>query len=215
MSGRRDRPGTTSCCNGTRNGISGSRPRDTGLTAIRPLKQTFVLLPVVSDARAGPRSDQRPDARRCVAAGRERRGTVGHRRSLQAGSREDRGLHCSRHDCAAGLFPTSVLLSAGYTEPLELLLVVLFFIVLKQQHYLSAALFAGLAVADRSTGIVLLPVLVWEMWRMRPEAVSCGPCAMRRSRDIGPLAVHAPSLEPVRGSSYSWLGRQLTIGKPP
>jgi Gpi18-like mannosyltransferase len=64
-------------------------------------------------------------------------------------------------------FPASVLLSAGYTEPLELLLIVLFFLVLKQQRYLSAALFAGLAVADRSTGIVLLPVLLWEMWRNR------------------------------------------------
>jgi len=66
-------------------------------------------------------------------------------------------------------FPTSVLLSAGYTEPLELLLVVLFFLVLKKQRYLSAALLAGLAVADRSTGIVLLPVLLWEMWRNRDQ----------------------------------------------
>lgn len=64
-------------------------------------------------------------------------------------------------------FPTSVLLSAGYTESLELLLIVCFFLVLKQQRYLSAALLAGLAVADRSTGIVLLPVLLWEMWRHR------------------------------------------------
>jgi Gpi18-like mannosyltransferase len=66
-------------------------------------------------------------------------------------------------------FPASVLLSAGYTEPLELLLIVVFFLVLKQQRYLSAALFAGLAVADRSTGIVLLPVLLWEMWRNRDQ----------------------------------------------
>ena len=66
-------------------------------------------------------------------------------------------------------FPTSVLLSAGYTEPLELLLLVCFFLVLKQQRYLLAALLAGLAVADRSTGIVLLPVLLWEMWRNRDQ----------------------------------------------
>jgi Gpi18-like mannosyltransferase len=66
-------------------------------------------------------------------------------------------------------FPISVLLSAGYTEPLELLLIVLFFLVLKQKFYLSAALLAGLAVADRSTGIVLLPVLLWEMWRNRDQ----------------------------------------------
>ena len=66
-------------------------------------------------------------------------------------------------------FPVSVLLSAGYTEPLELFLIVLFFLVLKQQRYLLAAMFAGLAVADRSTGIVLLPVLLWEMWRNRDQ----------------------------------------------
>ena len=64
-------------------------------------------------------------------------------------------------------FPASVLLSAGYTEALELLLIVGFFLVLKQQRYLSAALLAGLAVANRSTGIVLLPVLLWEMWSNR------------------------------------------------
>ena len=61
-------------------------------------------------------------------------------------------------------FPTSVLLSAAYTEPLELLLIVWFFLALKRRHYLPAALLAGFAVAERSTGIVLLPVLLWEMW---------------------------------------------------
>jgi hypothetical protein len=66
-------------------------------------------------------------------------------------------------------FPTSVLLSAGYTESLELLLIVLFFLALKRKRYLSAALLAGLAVADRSTGIVLLPVLLWEMWLGRDQ----------------------------------------------
>ena len=66
-------------------------------------------------------------------------------------------------------FPTSVLLSAGYTEPLELLLTVSFFLALKRRQYLSAALLAGLAVADRSTGIVLLPVFLWEMWLNRDQ----------------------------------------------
>src|ERR1700694_3402196 len=61
-------------------------------------------------------------------------------------------------------FPTSVLLSAGYTEPLELLLIVSFFLVLKRKRYVVAALFAGLAIADRSTGILLSPILLWEMW---------------------------------------------------
>ena len=66
-------------------------------------------------------------------------------------------------------FPASVLLSAGYTEPLELLLTASFFLAVKRQQYLPAALFAGLAVADRSAGIVLLPVLLWEMWLNRDQ----------------------------------------------
>ncbi len=84
-------------------------------------------------------------------------------------------------------FPASVLLSAGYTEPLELLLIVLFFLVLKQQRYLSAALLAGLAVADRSTGIVLLPVLLWEMWRNRdrkPFLAVLLPCVLLATSGI-------------------------------
>jgi len=76
-------------------------------------------------------------------------------------------------------FPASVFLSAGYTESLELLLIVLFFLALKRHRYLLAALLAGLAVADRSTGIVLVPVLVWEMWLNRdhkpffPTVIPC------------------------------------------
>jgi len=66
-------------------------------------------------------------------------------------------------------FPTSVLFSAGYTESLELLLTVLFFLALKRKQYFSAALLAGLAVADRSAGIVLLPILLWEMWLNRDQ----------------------------------------------
>ena len=84
-------------------------------------------------------------------------------------------------------FPASVLLSAGYTEPLELLLIVLFFLVLKQQRYLSAALLAGLAVAERSTGIVLLPVLLWEMWRNRdrkPFLAVLLPCVLLATSGI-------------------------------
>jgi Mannosyltransferase (PIG-V) len=66
-------------------------------------------------------------------------------------------------------FPTAVLLSAGYTESLELLLIVWFFLALKRKRFVSAALLAGLAVADRSTGIVLLPVLLWELWLNRDQ----------------------------------------------
>jgi Gpi18-like mannosyltransferase len=78
-------------------------------------------------------------------------------------------------------FPASVLLSAGYTEPLALLLIVSFFLALNRKYYLSAALLAGLAVATRSTGIVLLPVLLWEMWlnrHQKPFLPALLPCVV-------------------------------------
>lgn len=78
-------------------------------------------------------------------------------------------------------FPASVVLSAGYTESLELLLIVSFFLVLKRKRYLPAALLAGLALADRSAGIVLLPVLLWEMWLNRhrkPVFPAIIPCVL-------------------------------------
>ncbi len=84
-------------------------------------------------------------------------------------------------------FPASVFLSAGYTESLELLLIVLFFLALKRESYLLAALFAGLAVAGRSTGIVLLPVLVREMWLNRdhkPFFPALIPCVLLATSGI-------------------------------
>jgi 4-amino-4-deoxy-L-arabinose transferase-like glycosyltransferase len=84
-------------------------------------------------------------------------------------------------------FPASVLLSAGYTEPLALLLIVSFFLALKRKYYFSAALLAGLAVATRSTGIVLLPVLLWEMWLNRnkkPFLPALLPCVVLATSGI-------------------------------
>ena len=86
-----------------------------------------------------------------------------------------------------GFFPASVLLSAGYTEPLALLLIVSFFLALKRKYYLSAALLAGLAIATRSTGIVLLPVLLWEIWRNRdkkPFLPALLPCVLLATSGI-------------------------------
>lgn len=62
-------------------------------------------------------------------------------------------------------FPTSLFLSAGYTESLTLLLILSFFLLLKREKYVLAAACAGLASATRSTGLVLLPVIIWELWR--------------------------------------------------
>ncbi len=64
-------------------------------------------------------------------------------------------------------FPASVFLSAGYTESLALLLMVAFFLGVTHERFLPAAVFAGLATATRSSGIVLLPALLWELWRCR------------------------------------------------
>jgi hypothetical protein len=64
-------------------------------------------------------------------------------------------------------FPASLFLSAGYTEPVALLLMVSFFLALARERFAAAALLAGLAVATRSCGIVLCPVLLWALWRGR------------------------------------------------
>ena len=62
-------------------------------------------------------------------------------------------------------FPGSLFLSAGYTEPLALLFILGCFVLLQQERYLLAAACAGLALATRSTAIVLMPVLLLEVWR--------------------------------------------------
>jgi hypothetical protein len=61
-------------------------------------------------------------------------------------------------------FPGSLFLSAGYTEPLALLLILGCFVLLRGRRYVLASACAGLAVATRSAGIVLVPVLLWELW---------------------------------------------------
>jgi Mannosyltransferase (PIG-V) len=64
-------------------------------------------------------------------------------------------------------FPASIFLSAGYTEPLALLLMISFFLAVARERFVAAAMFAGLASATRSSGVVLCPVLLWELWRCR------------------------------------------------
>jgi Gpi18-like mannosyltransferase len=82
-------------------------------------------------------------------------------------------------------FPTSIFLSAGYTESLALLLMVSFFLAIARERFLAAAVLAGLAVATRSAGVVLFPVLLWELWRCR------GP--RRFLIEAGPLSIVATS----------------------
>ena len=69
----------------------------------------------------------------------------------------------------------------------------MFFLALKRENYLSAALFAGLAVADRSTGVVLLPVLVSEMWRNRDHKAffpALIPCVLLATSGISMFMIY-------------------------
>jgi len=67
-------------------------------------------------------------------------------------------------------YPGSLFLSAGYSEPLALLLMLCCFALLNDRRYVLASACAGLAAATRSTGIVLTAVLLWELWlRFRTE----------------------------------------------
>jgi Gpi18-like mannosyltransferase len=66
---------------------------------------------------------------------------------------------------ALSFFPTSLFFSAGYTESLALLLIVSGFLLLKKKRYILASVFFSLTLATRPTSVVLLPALMWELWR--------------------------------------------------
>ena len=66
---------------------------------------------------------------------------------------------------ALSFFPATVFLSAGYTEALALLLMACFFVALRAERYLAAAMLAGLATATRSSGIALLAPLLFTLWQ--------------------------------------------------
>jgi hypothetical protein len=62
-------------------------------------------------------------------------------------------------------FPSSLFLSAGYTESLYLVFVLLSFILMSREKFASAAAMAGLSLGTRSIGIVMIPVILWEIGR--------------------------------------------------
>jgi hypothetical protein len=62
-------------------------------------------------------------------------------------------------------FPASMFFSAAYTESLAFLFIVCFFFYLIRGRFVVAACFAGLCFATRSTGLVLLAPLIWEIAR--------------------------------------------------
>jgi hypothetical protein len=64
--------------------------------------------------------------------------------------------------------PGSLFLSAGYSESLALTFVLASFLFLRRDRFALAAAMGGLALATRSTGIVMLPIVLWEIWRRGP-----------------------------------------------
>ena len=62
-------------------------------------------------------------------------------------------------------FPGSLFFSAAYTESLAFLFIVCFFLFLLRKRFFVAACFAGLCFATRSTALVLLAPLAWEIIR--------------------------------------------------
>jgi Gpi18-like mannosyltransferase len=65
-------------------------------------------------------------------------------------------------------FPSSLFLSAGYTEAIYLVFVLLSFIFMTRRKFVLAAVLAGLSLGTRSTGIVMIPTILWEMGRRSP-----------------------------------------------
>jgi hypothetical protein len=65
-------------------------------------------------------------------------------------------------------FPSSLYLSAGYTESLCLVFILLGLILLTRKKFVLAAVSAGLSLGARSTGIVMIPVILWETWSRVP-----------------------------------------------
>lgn len=61
--------------------------------------------------------------------------------------------------------PMSVFISAGYSEPLCLVFVLASWLCLNDKRFIAAAVMIALALASRSVGIVMIPVMLWEIGR--------------------------------------------------
>jgi len=67
------------------------------------------------------------------------------------------------------IFPTAFFFGSMYSESLFLLLVVSSFYLIKKKSYLSAAVIISLAVLTRSIGIIIIPALIWQLWRQHSQ----------------------------------------------
>jgi len=83
-------------------------------------------------------------------------------------------------------FPSSLFLSAGYSESLCLVFVLLSFILLRREKFILAAAMAGLAGGARAVGIAMFPVVLLETWwrnqlpsrYLVPRIAACGVLAI-------------------------------------
>lgn len=66
--------------------------------------------------------------------------------------------------CLFSFFPSSVFLTAAYSESLCLVFVLLSLMLLTRQRLVASSALAGLSLATRPTSIVLLPVVLAEIW---------------------------------------------------
>ena len=80
-------------------------------------------------------------------------------------------------------FPSSLFLSAGYAESLCLVFILLGFILSTRKKFQLASVSAGLSLGTRSIGVVMIPVILWQMWdrkhplRVLPRMALCGVLA--------------------------------------
>jgi hypothetical protein len=62
-------------------------------------------------------------------------------------------------------FPSSLFLSAGYSESLFLASILLSFVAMTKEKFLFASAMIGASLSTRAVGIVAIPTLLWEIWR--------------------------------------------------
>lgn len=68
-------------------------------------------------------------------------------------------------------FPTSVFLSSAYTEGLFLTLTLGTLLALRHRASRTATLLTAFAIVTRITGVVLVPILAWSLWRQHRSLI--------------------------------------------